>query len=236
MDKIPLLLGKQQREEVVEKVSGRRPTPKEEIGDGEQIEKDKESIFMAIVEKSMDPRAKRTRKLLQQSFLELLQKKGFASITIQDITEQATVNRATFYAHYTDKYMLLDSTFRQQIREMIASKLPPSSGGGIQDVRILIELVLRYLDEFYRHCGPKDLRYLEWIVQEEVAAILLRWLKQTKTVGSNSQIHRETMASAMSWAIFGTAAGWCLNKRSLSAEEMAAPILLALSEGGTYMR
>lgn len=106
----------------------------------------------------------------------------------------------------------------------------------MQDLRILIEVVLRYLNEFYRRCGPKDLRYLEWIVQEEVAAILLRWLKQTKTAGSSFRISQETMASAMSWAIFGTAAGWCLNKRSLSAEEMADHILLALSEGGTYIK
>ena len=52
----------------------------------------------------VDPRVKRTRKLLQQAFLELFQEKGFASISIQDITERATVNRATFYAHFPDKY------------------------------------------------------------------------------------------------------------------------------------
>ncbi|GHO42137.1 TetR/AcrR family transcriptional regulator [Ktedonospora formicarum] len=191
---------------------------------------------MARIEKSVDPRVKRTRQLLQQSFLELLQEKGFASVTIQDITERATINRATFYAHYTDKYMLLDATFRQQIQEVIASKLSPSSGGGMQDLRILIKVVLLYLDEFYRHCGPKDLRYLEWIVQEEVATVLLRWLKQTKKAGSSSRIPKETLASAMSWAIFGTAAGWCLDKGSLSVEEMANHILLALSEGGTYIQ
>jgi AcrR family transcriptional regulator len=190
---------------------------------------------MARADKSMDPRVKRTRQLLQQSFLELLQEKGFASITIQDITERATINRATFYAHYTDKYMLMDATCRQLIQELIASKLPPSSGGGMQDLRILIEVVLRYLDEVYHHCGLRHLRHLEWIVQEEVAAILLRWLKQTKPAG-NTRIPRETLASAMSWAIFGTGAGWCLNKRSLSAEEMADHILLALSEGGISIK
>ena len=34
----------------------------------------------------VDPRVKRTRKLLQQALLELFQEKGFASISIQDIT------------------------------------------------------------------------------------------------------------------------------------------------------
>ncbi len=69
---------------------------------------------MVTAVKGVDPRVKRTRKLLQQAFLELFQEKGFAAISIQDITERATVNRATFYAHFQDKYALLDSIIREQ--------------------------------------------------------------------------------------------------------------------------
>src|SRR5207245_2778046 len=66
------------------------------------------NFFMVTQAKGVDPRVKRTRKLLQQAFIELFQEKGFAAISIQDITERATVNRATFYAHFPDKYALLD--------------------------------------------------------------------------------------------------------------------------------
>ena len=34
--------------------------------------------------------------------------KGFASVTVSDITERAMVNRSTFYRHYLDKYDLLE--------------------------------------------------------------------------------------------------------------------------------
>ena len=57
---------------------------------------------MVTAVEGVDPRVKRTRKLLQQAFLELFQEKGFAAISIQDITERATANRATFYAHFAD--------------------------------------------------------------------------------------------------------------------------------------
>jgi AcrR family transcriptional regulator len=54
-----------------------------------------------------DLRVRRTRKLLQKALLEAASEKGFAQVTVRDITERAMVNRATFYRHYEDKYDLL---------------------------------------------------------------------------------------------------------------------------------
>src|ERR1700693_4718688 len=56
-----------------------------------------------------DPRIRRTRQLLQGALRTLMETKNFDEIAVQDITEAATVNRATFYDHYTDKYALLDA-------------------------------------------------------------------------------------------------------------------------------
>ena len=55
-----------------------------------------------------DLRVRRTRKLLQQALIEGSLKKGFAALTVRDITEYAMVNRSTFYRHYLDKYDLLE--------------------------------------------------------------------------------------------------------------------------------
>ena len=57
---------------------------------------------------SEDLRVRRTRKLLQEALIELTVEKGFAAVTVSDITERAMVNRSTFYRHYVDKYDLLD--------------------------------------------------------------------------------------------------------------------------------
>ena len=57
----------------------------------------------------LDPRIRRTRQLLQGALQTLMQSKTIDEISVQDITETATVNRATFYDHYTDKYALLDA-------------------------------------------------------------------------------------------------------------------------------
>ena len=64
-------------------------------------------------EEKLDPRVKRTRGLILQSFESLLAEKGFESISVQDVTDKAQVNRATFYAHFPDKYALLDYSIQK---------------------------------------------------------------------------------------------------------------------------
>ena len=186
----------------------------------------------------VDPRVKRTRKLLQQAFLELFQEKGFASISIQDITERATVNRATFYAHFPDKYALLDSIIREQFQQAAASKLPSSPSWGVQSLRLLIEVVFDFLGGFHHDCKPTDTQYdplVERAVQQELAKILLSWLKQAKAAGVKPWVRLETAASVMSWAIFGTAVEWSQNERAPSVEVMTTQVLLVLTEGVAHL-
>src|ERR1700677_4520600 len=70
-----------------------------------------------------DPRIRRTRKLLQGALETLMRTKSFDEISVQDITEAATVNRATFYDHYTDKYALLDALVAGGFYEMFSESL-----------------------------------------------------------------------------------------------------------------
>ncbi|HLZ63198.1 MAG TPA: TetR family transcriptional regulator [Ktedonosporobacter sp.] len=188
--------------------------------------------------KAIDPRVKRTRKLLQQAFMELFQEKSFSSISIQDITERATVNRATFYAHFPDKYALLDSIIREQFQEAMIDKLPPSPNWGVRSLRRLIQAVFDYLGAFHRDCRPSDTQFdplIERAIQQELADILLGWLKQANGSGARSRVRMETMASVMSWAIFGTAVQWSRSTRTPEAEEMTAQVLLVLTEGGAHL-
>lgn len=55
----------------------------------------------------VDRRVKYTRMVIRQSFVKLLRQKPISKITVKEICEDADVNRATFYAHYTDPYDLL---------------------------------------------------------------------------------------------------------------------------------
>src|SRR5438132_12460860 len=72
---------------------------------------------------TLDPRVRRTRQLLVQAFFELLSAKDFGTISVQDIAEKATVNRATFYDHFPDKFALLDYTIEDSFQQALRSRM-----------------------------------------------------------------------------------------------------------------
>ena len=57
---------------------------------------------------STSPQFQRTDKAILQAMVSLLKKKSFEKITVQDILEETPVTRATFYAHYHDKYEVVE--------------------------------------------------------------------------------------------------------------------------------
>jgi AcrR family transcriptional regulator len=72
-----------------------------------------------------DPRVNRTRQLIMQSFTDLVEeKKNVYSISVQDITTRATVNRATFYAHFEDKFAFLECWMREKFQIILKKQLP----------------------------------------------------------------------------------------------------------------
>jgi AcrR family transcriptional regulator len=70
----------------------------------------------------LDPRIRRTRKLLQGALGTLMQSKSFDEISVQDISEEATVNRATFYDHYSDKFALLEALVAGGFHELLDTR------------------------------------------------------------------------------------------------------------------
>ncbi len=59
-------------------------------------------------EKKTDRRTLKTRKAICDAIMEFLIEKELRKITVQEISDKADINRATFYKHYLDVYDLYD--------------------------------------------------------------------------------------------------------------------------------
>jgi AcrR family transcriptional regulator len=67
-----------------------------------------------------DVRVRRTRTLLRQALVELIEDRGFDRVTVGDLTARAMVSRAAFYRNYRDKYELVEQIFDEAMAEMTA--------------------------------------------------------------------------------------------------------------------
>ena len=68
--------------------------------------------------KKEDLRVIRTKKLIFTAFINLIQEKDYNSITVQDISDRAMINRSTFYSHFKDKQDVLDQVFSYALTPM----------------------------------------------------------------------------------------------------------------------
>lgn len=176
-----------------------------------------------LAPEKIDPRVKRTRNLLEQAFMQLIQEKGFQAVTVQDITERAGVNRATFYAHFADKYALLDHRIRQGFIEEIDKRMLNACHLTRDNLRSLVIAVCEFTRTINDHCKPAQAQF-ESLVEAQVKAVLhelmLKWLEQVPLA-----VPPETAATAASWAIYGLALQWSHAKRPQPVEAFADEVL-----------
>jgi len=117
----------------------------------ERVMQKSEEIKGSITQKSEaseDLRVRRTRKLLQQAFIELTVEKGFAALTVRDIAERAMVNRSTFYRYYLDKYDLLEQ-YMNETYELTEEKVGSTSYKASSGPLNLLKHIQQFAD-FYR--------------------------------------------------------------------------------------
>lgn len=67
------------------------------------------------MKKKQDLRVLRSQKMIIEAFMKLVIQKGYNNVSVQDIAEEAMINRATFYAHFKDKEDLFDSIFDRSL-------------------------------------------------------------------------------------------------------------------------
>lgn len=182
--------------------------------------------------KRTDPRVVRTRQFIQDAFTELLRHKDFHQITISDITSKATINRATFYAHYQDKYELLDALWADGFTSFLLQRIRPDAPLTEETIRQLIQALCNYHQTLNNKC-MKNYTSVAPVVEKNIKQQLESFITQLVTHGANGQDPAllKSAATSMSWSIYGVTYQWNLDGRTESPEQLAARILPIMMNG-----
>ncbi len=166
-------------------------------------------------DEKLDPRVRRTRGLILQSFESLLAEKNFENISVQDVTGKAQINRATFYAHFQDKYALLDHSISRMFMQEIEKRTLNVCSYSADNLRNLILAVCDFLARLHTDCAQPHQQFesmVETTIKKQVFDLLSYWLRKSK-------VPTEIPATVATWAIYGLASHYSHMKKRPALEK-----------------
>lgn len=94
-----------------------------------------------------DRRILRTRRMLRDALLSLMQEKDFSEISARDITDRADLNRGTFYLHYDSTEQLLESIYIDVLNdiEQTIDVFQPQQKQ--ESLRRIVDHIVNYIEE-----------------------------------------------------------------------------------------
>src|SRR5450755_1760174 len=171
-------------------------------------------------EGTTDPRILRSRRMLKDALASLVIKKEFEEISVQEISDEATLNRATFYLHYPDKNALLQAMTDVRFRDLVERRgISFTNCDGA--LRAIALGVCDYLTESTSCPGQLARIPLEGSIIPVVEGMFKDGLAHHEIAPG---VDAALLATTAAWAVFGAARRWFQTPDRIPAEEMAAKI------------
>ena len=169
----------------------------------------------------VDPRIRRSRQMLHDALFRLLAQKEFEKISIQEITEAACLNRATFYDHYPDKASLLRCMVGSRFQGLLDRRNVRFTCA--EALRALILGVCDYLVDM--PTTPCRSHSLPPSMQSAVISIVRAHLVQGlhhhhADLFAQQPAKGDLVASAAAWSIYGAATEWVKTPGRPPAEQI----------------
>lgn len=156
--------------------------------------------------KQIDPRILRTRNLIMEAFIKLSMQKDFKDITIKDITTSATVNRATFYNHFYDKYDLLEKVLSESVMREVIQEVSTHEVINKKSIKSILLSIIRFQTTINNQCSRSYEAFkpqIEIHFKKELHVFFSKWAHKQWPNQNNTDI--EVFSVALSWALYGAA-------------------------------
>lgn len=181
-----------------------------------------------------DLRKTRTLKLLRNALLEMMSKKPFEEIKINDICNLAMVHRTTFYTHFEDKYDLLEYCLKEAERE-ITEKITPSSYLNVKEFYTnMIMNVICYIEDnksiFKAMILKNDDSSFFKIFNNTCVLYIYNMLQQEEKKGEEHNIPIKLIAEFYAGAVISTITYWIKDSSKMTAKQLCNYIIKLIFE------
>ncbi len=183
----------------------------------------------------LDPRVTRTRKMLRDALVALLEEKSYDRITIADITGRATVNRKTFYLHYETKDHLLQSVTDGILDELFGE------AKAAQPIDLSIDEMQSYIAGRIFAYVKKHRNFFEVMFERKAMTDFVQYMKRyfarfyeekfADIDESRLPVQKDVIASYIGSAYVGVIHGWLNDGMRQSPEEMTRQMILLNLQG-----
>jgi AcrR family transcriptional regulator len=167
-----------------------------------------------------DPRILRSRRMLMESLERLLKKKEFDDISVQEIADDATLNRATFYLHYPDKNALLQAMTESRFRALIERRAITFT-----DCHGALRAIALGVCDYLAETTGCPSQLIRMSLEGSIIPVVEGMFKEGVAIhGTAPGVDAALLATTAAWAVFGAARRWFQTPNRIPAEEMAARI------------
>lgn len=140
-------------------------------------------------EKKEDRRVRRTKKLLSQGLIELMQHKQVKDITVRELADLVDVNRGTFYLYYRDIFDMLERLEEELFEQLNAVILAHKGEPVLTHARPMLTDLFRIVAENKEICSVllgdngdiKFLQKLSNVIQEKLRTDWLNGYVENET-------------------------------------------------------
>ncbi len=189
--------------------------------------------------KKTDLRVKRTNKMIIEAFIRLVEEKGFEQVTVQDIAEEAMINRATFYAHYKDKQDLYERIFDLAI-DAFTSVLSPTDL--LQGNRLRVKQIEFLMTHIYENIQKNNKFYLTImdgasmeILRKKIADILYEQyahiFDRLKITENDIEVPMDFIIEYMTSIFIGTLHWWLTTDSDMTPNHLAKLVIKLVGNG-----
>lgn len=190
-----------------------------------------------------DRRISRTKYLIRQAWVSLIEEKGFETLSVKDITTRANINRGTFYLHYKDKLDLLDQTLKEIAQNMgdIALEINDLSSAELRNTTMVSAVIIRLFRYFNANAplikallpvkGPNSLQYA---IKEMMWQNIFENNRANHIKQENLLVPKEYLISYIISAHIGVIQEWLEKEVRETPEEMAEILINLTFRGPLY--